>query len=144
MRIKSSVCVFVTLFFLFGQICELGASTTNSVSFYGAGVIIDLTFPEEAHPAESITHNLTITAKTALKLENLTIIIKVLVNSSWVEVYIMKGYSADILQNNTSQSSRVFCWIRMRREKYTVSYMFLPTKLQIPYLTRSILLTFEH
>jgi len=83
MRIRSSVCVFLALLFLFGQIYRSSASSTDSFSFQGAGVIIDLTFPEEAHPTESITHNLTITAETSLTLENFTITIKVLVNSSW-------------------------------------------------------------
>lgn len=107
MRSKSSVCVFVTLFFLFGQICRLGASSTNSFSFYGAGVNIDLTFPEEAHPAESITHNLTITAKTSLTLENFTIVIEVLVNSSWQQVYKEQVLLRDMLQNeNLTRQSR--------------------------------------
>jgi hypothetical protein len=83
MQIKSSICVFLTLLFLFGQIYRSSASSTDNFSFQGAGVVIDLTFPEEAHPAESITHNLTITAKTSLTLENFTITIKILVNSSW-------------------------------------------------------------
>jgi hypothetical protein len=41
----------------------------GNVSFQGAGVVIDLgEFPEEAHPAEAIVLNLTITAQTGLKL----------------------------------------------------------------------------
>jgi len=105
MRIKSSVCVFVALLFLFGQIYGSSASSTNNFSFQSAGVTIDLTFPEEAHPTESITHNLTITAQTSLTLENFTIIIKVLVNSSWQQVYKEQVLSRDMLQNEkiTSQ-----------------------------------------
>jgi len=104
MRIKSLVCVFITLFFLFGQICGSSASSTNSFSFHGAGVTIDLTFPEEAHSTESITHNLTITAKTALTLENFTIIIKVLVNSSWQQVYELARGPEEMLQNQNLTS----------------------------------------
>jgi hypothetical protein len=104
MRIKSSVCLFATLFFLFGQIFGSSASSTNNFSFQGAGVIIDLKFPEEAHPTESITHNLTITAKTSLTLENFTIIIKVLVNSSWQQVYMEQVLFRDMLQNENLTS----------------------------------------
>jgi len=73
--------------------------STSSFSFHGAGVIIDLTFPEEAHPAESITHNLTITADTSLTLENFTIIIRVLVNSSWQQVSTDARTGRDMAQN---------------------------------------------
>jgi len=108
MRIKSSVCVFATLFFLFGQIYGSAAASTNSFSFHGAGVIIDLTFPEEAHPTESITHNLTITAETSLTLENFTIIIKVLVNSSWQQVYALARGPEEMLQNQNLTSQPRF------------------------------------
>jgi len=104
MRIKSSVCVFATLLFLFEQICGSGASSTNDFSFHGAGVIIDFTFPEEAPPTESITHNLTITAQTSLTLENFTIIIDVLVNASWQQVYMEQVLFRDMLQNENLTS----------------------------------------
>jgi hypothetical protein len=99
MWIKSSVCVFATFLFLFGQIYGSAASSTNNFSFHGAGVTVDLTFPEEAHPTESITHNLTITAKTSLTLENFTITIKVLVNSSWQQVYALARGPEEMLEN---------------------------------------------
>ena len=87
MQARSLVCVFVTLCSLFGFVCGLGASSTTGVSSSGGGVTFNLTFPEEAHPAESITHNLTITANVDLTLENFTIVIKALVSSSWQQVY---------------------------------------------------------
>ena len=140
MRIKSSACVFVTLFFLFGQICGLGASSTNDFLFHGAGVIIDLTFPEEAHPTESITHNFTITAKTSLTLENFTIIIEVLVNSSWQQVYKEQVLSRDMLQNEkiTSQPrftlpqnahGKLHCFMYVLTDKISdpLSYTFYTT-----------------
>ncbi len=100
MRIKSSVCAFVALFLLFGQTCTLGASSTNNFSFQGAGVTIDLKFPDEAHPTESITHNFTITAKTSLTLENFTITIKVLVNSSWQQIYMEQSGPTVMSEND--------------------------------------------
>ena len=73
-----------TLLLFSGLICSVGASTTT-VSFHGSGVTIDLTFPEEAHPAESIWHNATLKANTALTLYNLTLVIKAPVDSTWQE-----------------------------------------------------------
>jgi predicted nuclease with TOPRIM domain len=77
---------FLTLLLLSGLICSVGASTTT-LSFRGGGVTVDLTFPEEAHPAESIWHNVTITSSTATTLRNFTVVIKAPVNSSWVEIF---------------------------------------------------------
>jgi hypothetical protein len=99
MRFKSLICLLVASFFLFGSVCGVDVLSTSSFSFHGAHVIIDLTFPEEAHPAESITHNLTITADTSLTLENFTIIIRVLVNSSWQQVSTDARTGRDMAQN---------------------------------------------
>jgi prefoldin subunit 5 len=151
MRIKSSVCVFVTLFLLFGQTCALGASSTNNFSFQGAGVTIDLKFPEEAHPTESITHNFTITAETSLTLENF-ITIKVLVNSSWVQVYALARGPEEMLQNQnlTSQprfplppnaTGKLHCFMHVHTDKISdpLSYTFYTTNVRT--LTYNELLT---
>jgi predicted nuclease with TOPRIM domain len=60
-----------------------GASQTNSVSFHGVGVTVDLAYPEEAHPAESISHNLTITTNTAVEIQNITLFVYAPVDSAW-------------------------------------------------------------
>jgi len=64
----------------------LGASSTNNFSFQGAGVTIDLKFPEEAHPLENISHNLTITANNDVVLQNITLFIYAPVNSTWQHI----------------------------------------------------------
>jgi hypothetical protein len=140
MRIKSSVCVFLMLLFLFGQNCGLGASSTNSFSFQGAGVDIELIFPEEAHPIESITHNLTITANTALTLENFTIIIRVLVNSSWQQVSTDARTGRDIVKDEKlpinlkftlphNADEKLYCFIHVLTDKTSdpLSYTFYTT-----------------
>jgi predicted nuclease with TOPRIM domain len=85
MPAKKKVCFFIVLLLLSGLMCTVGASSDPTVTFHGAGVTIDLTYPEEAHPADSITHNVTITTSTALTM-NFTIVIYAPVNSSWQEV----------------------------------------------------------
>jgi hypothetical protein len=87
MRFKVMVCLVAALSFLLGSINETRASSVGSVSFRGAGVIVDMEFPEEAHPTETITLNVTITALLALKLQNFTLVIKVLVDTGWQQVY---------------------------------------------------------
>jgi hypothetical protein len=152
MRIKSSIYVFATLLFLFGQIYGSSASSTNNFSFQGAGVAIDLKFPEEAHPTESITHNLTITAQTSLTLENFTITIKVLVNSSWVQVYALARGPEEMLQNQSFISQpkfplpqnahgRLHCLIHVLTDKISdpLSYTFYTTHVRT--LTYNELLT---
>jgi predicted nuclease with TOPRIM domain len=87
MQAKKTGYFLITLLLLSGLICSVGASTTT-VSFRGGGVTIDLTFPEEAHPNTTITHNVTITATNpTTELHNFTAVIKALVNSSWVEIF---------------------------------------------------------
>jgi predicted nuclease with TOPRIM domain len=77
---------FLTLLLFSGLICSVGASNTT-VSFRGGGVTVDLTFPEEAHPNTTITHNVTITSITATTLRNFTVVIKAPVNSGWQEIF---------------------------------------------------------
>lgn len=87
MRFKAIVCVVAALGFLSATINEACASSVGNVSFRGAGVVVDMEFPEEAHPTETITLNVTITALLALKLQNFTLVIKVLVDTGWQQVY---------------------------------------------------------
>jgi len=87
MHAKKIVCFFSVLFLLLGLMCSVDALPDTTVSFCGGGVTVDLTFPEEAHPAESIWHNVTITAITATTLRNFTVVIKAPVNSGWQEVF---------------------------------------------------------
>jgi len=67
-----------------------------------------LTFPEKAQPTETITHNLTITAYTSLQLENFTMIIKALVNSSWQQVHKEQIFMQDMLQDENLTRQMMF------------------------------------
>jgi hypothetical protein len=58
-------------------------ASLTTVSFYGDGVTVDLTYPEEAYPSEIIVHKVTITSITELTLRNFTVVIKAPVNSGW-------------------------------------------------------------
>ena len=86
MRAKKTVCFFSVLLLFSGLICIVGASPTT-ISLRGGGVTINLTFPEEAHPNTTITHNITITSNTAATLRNFTVVIKAPVNSGWQEIF---------------------------------------------------------
>jgi predicted nuclease with TOPRIM domain len=102
MQAKKTGYFFITLLLLSGLIRSVGASTTT-VSFRGGGVTIDLTFPEEAHPNTTITHNVTITAHTDLSLQSFTLFIYAPVNATWQEVK-NRTISWDFYENETLTS----------------------------------------
>jgi uncharacterized protein YdcH (DUF465 family) len=87
MRAKNLVYLLSLLLLCSGFVYRASASSIINISFYGAGITIDLTYPEEAHPGDSMWHNLTITANTALLLQNLTVVIKAPVNLGWQVVF---------------------------------------------------------
>ena len=87
MQTKRTVVFFSVLLVLSILPCSVSASSNATVSSSGGGVIIELTYPEEAHPNVTITHNIMITATAPTALQNFTAIIKTSVNSSWVEVF---------------------------------------------------------
>ena len=151
MRDKSLVCLFLTLLLSSGLICEVDALSTH-VSFHSVGVTVDLTFPEEAHPSDLIWHNMTITANTALTLQNFTVAIKALVNSSWQEVtrqgitnrYLAKNEIIPIpmrfqLPQNTNGSLYCFIYVLTDQIADPSSYTVYTTSVRI--LTYSELLS---
>lgn len=87
MRTRNLVYLLSMMLVFSGFVYTAGASSSTTVSFRGGNVTIDLTFPEEAHPAESITHNVTITSTTAATLLNFTVVIKAPVSSGWQEIF---------------------------------------------------------
>ena len=87
MRTKNVVYFLSLLLLLSGLVYNARASPTNSASFHGVGVTIDLTFPEEAHPGEAIMHNVSITTDTPATLRNFSAVVKALVNQNWIEIF---------------------------------------------------------
>ena len=81
MPAKRIVCFFIILLLLSGLLYKTCSSSTNTVSFDGVDVTIDLIFPEESRPNRTITHDVTITANTNLKLRNFTLFVYAPINS---------------------------------------------------------------
>lgn len=128
MRVKAIVSLLVVLYFLSGPIHEAGALAVSNVSFLGAGVAIDLEFPEEAHPTETITHNLTITALSSLVLQNFTLVMEALVNTSWQQVYkeqvlLLSMQQSEVLVRKTqftlpqNASETLYCYMYVLTDK---------------------------
>jgi DNA repair exonuclease SbcCD ATPase subunit len=82
MPAKKTACFFIALLLLSGLMCTVEASSDKALTFSGAGVTIDLTYPEEAHPNITITHDVTITANANLTLINIGIFVYAPVNST--------------------------------------------------------------
>ena len=145
MQGRSLVCSLVMLFSLFCFIFVLDASMpTSDVSFHGGGLIVSLAFPEEAHPAESIIHNLTITAKASLTLENFTIVINAFVGSSWQQAYKEQILLQDMLQNESlsrqnrftlpqNTHGRLNCFMHILTDRVSdyLSYSFYTTEVRV-------------
>jgi predicted nuclease with TOPRIM domain len=88
MPAKKTVCFFIALLLLSTVACSAVASPDTTVTFRGAGVTIYVTFPKEAHPNSTITHNITITSiSPATQLRNFTAVIKAPVSSGWQEIF---------------------------------------------------------
>jgi hypothetical protein len=82
MPAKKKVCFFIALLLLSTLTCSVGALPDRTITFRGAGVTIDLAYPEEAHPEDSITHNVTITANTDLDQVSVALFIYAQVGST--------------------------------------------------------------
>src|SRR3990172_9577865 len=102
MQAKKVVYLLSVLLLLSGFALSVGAQPTNTVSFRGVGVTIDLTFPEEAHPTDSILYNVIIRANTELTLKEFSMVVKMWVNSSWQEIFASDTYRNILLPNNNS------------------------------------------
>jgi len=105
MQTTKKLCLLSTLLLLFGSLYTADASANSNVSFHGVGVTINLAFPPEAHPTDNLSHNLTITANSALTIQNFTIAIYAPVNSSWQLVKSQTLTSFDLQQNQNFTSS---------------------------------------
>ena len=101
MQAKKMVYFFSALLLFSMLMCSVNAASDTTVSFQGGGVTIEVTYPEEAHPAENIWHNFTLTSTVDTTLRNFTVVIKAPVNSIWVDVL----NSQDTFSKQFSQSS---------------------------------------
>jgi predicted nuclease with TOPRIM domain len=86
MQAKKTLCFFSVLIMFSALLCIVDALPDTNVAFSGGGVTINITFPDEAHPAESVWHNVTINSATAATLLNFTAVIKAPITSGWVEI----------------------------------------------------------
>jgi hypothetical protein len=82
MRAKKIVCFFSVLLLFSTFLCTVNALSNLTVSFRGVDVTIDLTYPDEAHPNTTITHDVTITANTNLTSINIVVFIYAPMNST--------------------------------------------------------------
>jgi hypothetical protein len=140
MQAKKMGYFFSALLLFSGLICSVGASTTT-VSFRGGGVTVDLTFPEEAHPNDNITHTATLTANTALTLYNLTLVIRVPVDSTWQEITgwylfnrVLQANESRMeemyfqLPSNANGTLQCFIYVNTSQSAYYSSYTFYTTR----------------
>jgi hypothetical protein len=102
MHSPKKVYVLIALVLFSTLIVQVWASPNPTLTLQGGGITIDLTYPEEAHPEENLWHNATITANTAVTLNNLTMVIQAPVNSTWQTVFTGKDERNIFMQENSS------------------------------------------
>jgi hypothetical protein len=104
MPTKKIVYFFIALLLVSTLTYTASALPAITISLQGEGITINITYPEEAHPKESITHDVTITANTALMM-NFVIVIYAPVNTGWQEVrrQTLTGYYLDANEDFTSK-----------------------------------------
>jgi predicted nuclease with TOPRIM domain len=140
MRAKKVSCFFTVLLLFAALFCSVNALSENTASIRGEGVTIDLTFPKEAHPGESIWHNATLKANTALTLYNLTLVIKAPVNSIWQEATSWSLSNRVLSENavlteeinfqlssNVNGTLQCFIYVNTTQSTYYLSTIFFTT-----------------
>ncbi len=126
MKARGIVCLVAIMFSLSLPIPKASALSVGNTSFRGAGVILDLDFPKEAHPADSITLNLTITALTGLKVQNFTLLIEVFVDTGWQQTYREQVLSLSMVQNDTLKKM-VWFTLPLDSQEALRCYMYVQT-----------------
>jgi hypothetical protein len=147
MQAKKVGC-FLCILLLFSAVIGSVHAEPTTVTFHGVGVTIDLTFPEEAHPAESISHNISITANTDLTLQNFTIFIYAPVGPNWQEIKNQTITNLD-LSENQSFTSRLGFTLPQEANGTLSCFLYVLTSKSTDYLsitfytTRVSVLTFS-
>ena len=122
MLLKEKVHFLIALILTAGFIYGAQASQANTVSFSSAGVTINSTFPEEAHPLEVVSHNVTLTSTNPVTLRSVTIVVKAQQGQSWQEIYngtdtlsqpLPKSYNLEITLPQWVRG-RIYCSILVR------------------------------
>jgi hypothetical protein len=121
-------------------IVQIWAFPSTTVTISSDGLTIDVTFPEEAHPTDTITHNVTITAHTTLTLHSFALFVYAPVNSSLQEVTNQTLTNFPFSENQTLPSrvefllpentnGTIYCVMTFQTNQATSysSYMFYTT-----------------
>jgi predicted nuclease with TOPRIM domain len=137
---KKVSCFFTVLLLFSALLCSVNALSENTASIRGEGVTIDLTYPKEAHPEDSITHNITITANTALTMD-FTIVIYAPVNSNWQELKRQTLAGFDLSENENFTSKLGFI-LPQQAEGTLYCYLNVSTNVNNNYLSTALYTTF--
>ena len=116
------------------------AISTPSLTFHGVGITVNFDYPEEAHPTESIYHNITITSQTDLTIDNFTLTIYGIVNQTQQELTNLALLSWTLMENNTLTSQINFTIPQETSEKLYCT-LYAKTNQDTDYLLTSFYTT---
>jgi hypothetical protein len=106
MQAKKIGC-FLSILLLFSAFMGSVHAAPTTVIFSGGGVTVDLTYPEEAHPNTTITHNVTITANSNLTSINIGILVYAPVNSTLQLIKNQPVSWGALYENNSLPTSQI-------------------------------------
>ena len=93
---RKTIALLIMVLFITQITCSVTASSTSAFSFRSNNFTITIAFPEEAHPLEDVTHNVTITANTDLTSLELVIQIYASIGTTLQSIR-NQSFSLDIL-----------------------------------------------
>lgn len=99
MQVRKAIALLSVVLFFAIPIHNVIAASTMTESFRGNGITVDIEFPDEAHPAETITYNVTITANTNLILQKFNITIWLQTNSTTLHIRNQTTTEWNLLEN---------------------------------------------
>ena len=137
MRAKNLVCVLSLFLVLSAQVCYADATQTKTSSLSSGNLVVNLAYPSEAHPMETITHNVTISGEQTTLL-NFSIVIKAMMIQSWQEIYSGQDTTQKLLPQPYNlivplpqeTNGSLQCFISIETNKGNLSFTILTTEVR--------------
>jgi predicted nuclease with TOPRIM domain len=141
MQARKAIALLSVVLFFAIPIHNVIASSTMTESFRGNGITVDVTFPEEAHPLDNITHDVTITANVNLTSVNVAILIYAQVGSTMQLVKNQPLSWGELLENQSLPTSKIPFQVPQQADGLLYCFMNVSTSQSLEYSSYSFYTT---
>jgi FtsZ-binding cell division protein ZapB len=136
------VTLFLTAILCFSVLVfNVSASSNSTVSFRSGGLTIELEFPDEAHPWEIITHNVTITAYTNLNSLKIDLFIYAPINSFLQLIKNQQISWSELIENQSLPMNKITFQLPQQANGTLYCFMNVSTSLSTDYSAYSFYTT---